>query len=78
MLQELQSCVFTSFTVDGWGHPGDRTARNRDCPGVCEERKVRKQPGKVVRFAGGSFLTKYVKRPSSRTCLDGGEVKSRE
>lgn len=33
---------------------------------------------KVVRCAGGSSLTKDVKRPSSRTCPDGGGVKGRK
>lgn len=69
LLQELQSCESSPASL--WAG----TARDRNCPGVCEERKVRKQPGKVVKCAGGSFLTKDVKRPSSRTCPDGGEVK---
>lgn len=51
------------------GQPGTGAAQ------VSEERKVGEQPGKVVRCAGGSFVTKYMKGSSSRTCPEGGEVK---
>lgn len=55
LLQELQSCISSSFTVDGCAAV---TARGRNCPGVCGEGKVRKHSDKVIKCAGGCFLTK--------------------
>lgn len=54
-------------------------SQGQELPGCLWGKKGQEtESGKVVKCAGGSFLTKHVKRPSSRTCPDGGEVKGRK
>lgn len=65
-LESADLCPASRGTVGGCA---TAIAGPGSCPSASGERSGDQESGKLLKCADGSFLTKHVKRPSSRTCL---------